>query len=169
VCKDKRQGEKLLNTLLNSHEYCGCCGTRLKEVEPPKPESAFDVSKGAWNPSKEDLEYQHIGQEESQKSAIGFEYATENADYGLKTTWSTKYLEGVTHGIVCGNCGNASLFDPQEDIRKDHLFEHASRILDSLRERKKDGEFETAINEAEVFRVLTEVPDLTLAVGIARE
>jgi len=169
ICKDREQGQKLLNTIQHTHTYCGSCGSKLKDIEPPKPEWAFDETGGAYNANEDGVEFSFYGQEESQKAAIGFEYTTDNVTTGLKTAYTTGDFENITSGIVCGECGNASLSDPQADIRKRFLFEYTSQILDSLRERKADGEFECEIDEQRVFEVLTQVPDLPLAIGIARE
>jgi hypothetical protein len=169
-CQHRHKGQKLLNTIQHTHTYCGSCGSKLKDIEPPKPEWAFDESGGAWDHTDDgELTYSRFGQEESHKAAIGFEYTTDKADSGLKTAYQTESFESVTSGIVCGECGNASLSDPQADLRKRFLFEYTSQILDSLRERKADGEFDCEIDEQQVFDVLTQVPDLPLAIGIARE
>lgn len=169
ACHDRHRGEKLLNTVNHSHQYCALCGTRLKEVEPPKPDWAFDNTGGSYEATEDGVTFTFHGQEESRRSAIGFEYTTDAADTGEKTAYRTDSFELITSGIVCGECGNASLTDPQEEIQRDHLFEYASQILDSLRERKADGEFDCEIDEQTVFDVLVDVPDLALAVGIARE
>jgi hypothetical protein len=169
ICHDREQGQKLLNTVNHSHCYCALCGSKLKDVEPPKPDWAFDNTDAAWEHTDDGVTLTWFSQEESRRAAIGFEYTTAAADTGEKTAHTTGDFEQVTSGIVCGECGNASLTDPQEDMQREHLFEYASQILDSLRERKADGEFDCEIDEPTVFEVLVDVPDLPLAVGIARE
>jgi len=168
-CYHRFKGRKLLNTIYNDHTQCSCCGTKVKGLEPPKHERDFDIRGGAWDLQPDgSVEYTAYGQDVTYQAATEREYATPDAEYGEKTAWRHGNVEGITKGIVCGTCGNASLFSPQEDIRRTHLFEHASRILDSLRERKADGEFECDINEREVFRILVDIPDLALAIGVAR-
>jgi len=169
ACKEREQGQKLLNTLYHDHTYCALCGSRLKDIEPPKPEYAFDETGGAYAAESDGVSFTFFGQEESQKSAIGFEYTTENADNGLKTAYTKGDFENVTSGIVCGECGNASLASPQEDIRERHLLEYTRLILDSLREQKAQGVFECEIHEKTVFDVVLETADLPLALGKARE
>jgi len=169
ACKTKSQGQKLLNTLYNDHTYCALCGSRIKDVEPPKPEYAFDETGGAYAAESDGVTFSFFGQEESQKAAIGFEYTTENADTGLKTAYQTDGFENITSGVVCGECGNASLSDPQADIREFHLLEYTAYILDSLREQRESGVFECDIDEPTVFDVVLETGSLPLALGKARE
>lgn len=167
-CYHKHRGEKLLNTIYTDHTYCALCGSRLKDIEPPKPEYAFDETGGAYAVEDGELTFSFFGQEESQKAAIGFEYTTDKADSGFKTAYETQEFENITNGIVCGECGNASLFDPQADIRDRFLFEYTSHILDSLKEQREKGVFDCEIDESVVFETVLETGDLPLAIGKAR-
>jgi len=157
------------NTLYNDHTYCALCGNRIKDVEPPKPEYAFDETGGAYEAENDGVTFSFFGQEESQKAAIGFEYTTQHADTGLKTAYTRGEFENLTSGVVCGECGNASLSDPQDDIREFHLLEYTAYILDSLREQKEKGVFDCAIHEPTVFDVVLDTGDMELALGKARD
>jgi len=102
-CEVKHAGRQALGGLKFDHTHCFTCGSQLKEIAPPKPDHAFDVTGTGWT-----WDFEHdcwslirYDQEESRKSAVGFEHKTPNAGFGEK-----EHNERTVTGTVCDNCGN---------------------------------------------------------------
>jgi len=155
-CELKHTGRKALSHLKFSHTRCFTCLTQLKEIEPPKPDEAFDEqgTGWAWDDDHDCWALERYNQDESRESAVGFQYRTPNADVGEKNLG-----DQVTTGTICRRCGNTDHTTHVPYLVKTHPT--ASKAISYLLEDDRDVDVER------FHRVYADAGDLELAAGKA--
>ena len=155
-CELKHEGREKLGGLVFDHCTCFTCGSELKEIEPPKPDHAFDVTGTGWyyDPEEDLVTLERFSQEETRTAAVGFQYKTPNATFGEK-----EHNERVVTGTVCENCGNT-----------DHTA-HIPFLVDTHQAAGFVASYlvegETEFDPETLHRSYSETEDMELAVGKA--
>lgn len=98
------RGRAALAAIKYSHTHCFSCFSKLKDIEPPKPDWAFDAVTSGWtfNADEERIEMLVCDQETTSKAACGYQTLRPEATIDEKRT-RTKTITGT----VCDACGAA--------------------------------------------------------------
>lgn len=151
-CELKHRGLEAIAPLKFDHTYCFTCLTQLKEIEPPKPDHAFDESGTgwAWDEDEEWWTVERYGQETTREAAVGFQYTTPDAGYGEKES-----TQSVITGTICDYCGNTDHTAHVPLLAEGH--ETVGRVVDLLDD--------VVFSVQEFHREYVESGDLELALG----
>ncbi|ELY91461.1 hypothetical protein [Natrialba taiwanensis] len=155
-CELKHEGRKELGGIKFDHCRCFTCMTELKEIVPPKPDHAFDVSGVGWytDPETGTVHIERFGQEVTREAAVGFQHKTPSAGFGEK-----EHNERVVTGTVCDNCGNTDHTAHVSYLANQHSV--VTRVVSLL----EDVEFSVQ----EFHREYVRTDDIELALGKALE
>ena len=156
-CELRHDGQKALAPWKYSHTRCFTCLNRLKEIEPPKPDSQFvETGTGwAWDEEFGCFTLERYDQEVTRTCAVGYQHLTPEAGVGEKDVGPK-----VATGAVCDVCGNTDHTAHHSFLVDTHPT--AGRIADYLQE-----ESDRTFCIQTLHRAYAETDDLELAVGKA--
>lgn len=157
---ERHVGRKALSEVRTSHTRCYTCFATLKDIELPKPDSAFDISgvELTYDPEEDRLEVLRYSQEVTCDAAIGYQYRRPEADIGQINAGPL-----VVTGTVCGECGSASLSQHVDTVADGHRT--AARAVEHLWSLD-DSDFSSFDPEL-LHREYAESSDIAQAAGAA--
>lgn len=157
TCETRAVGRQYIGEFLRDHTICGTCFHDLKEIEKPKPDREFAIAIDyGFGVDEEGNQYRvFYGQEESRRSAVGFQHRTSHAEIGEK-----QHGDRVVTGTTCAECSTS-------DHRHHVPYLADAEGLERLLERFDERDLPESFDPETLHREWIITQDLDYAMGQA--
>lgn len=154
-CADRHRGQKYLNTFRHDHRYCATCFARLKDVHSPgddwrarkKSPLEYAVDQGGRfvdaGGGELVLDATDCGHKQTidPDQVTGFQSVSEHGTIGLVLEETPDSTPNETRpGTICGACGNATLIESDDILRRRNIKTTVENLLEAAREVREEGQ-----------------------------
>ncbi|MCF2208650.1 hypothetical protein KVP02_13490, partial [Halobacterium salinarum] len=170
-CADRHHGHRFLNTLRYDHRYCATCFARLKDVHSPSEnwqtrkrepvEIALEQGGKFVAAGDGTLELDATACEHHQtidpEQVTGFQSFTSAGTIGeVRKETPAGMPDDTRQGTICSVCGNASLSESDDILRRADIKAVARNLLAAARSVYAEGQTEHELTDQVFVRVLRE-------------
>ena len=165
-CYGRDVATNLLQTIRYDHRYCGSCFRKLKDVDPPKPDTGGQSVKERVSPDTPEFGHHHsdvcVG------GRTGREHAREGYEWGVgeqfaladpvNGEWSAEPIgEKSTKVCECGVTHHATIDYLVTDLSKDEAIARTERLADAVAALAAEDEHDETFDRDTLFDFIRRV------------
>ena len=159
-CYGRDVATNLLQTIRYDHRYCGSCFRKLKDVDPPKPDTGGQSVKERVSPDTPEFGHHHsdvcvggrTGREHARSGyewGVGEQFALADPVNG---EWSAEPIgEKSTKVCECGVTHHATIDYLVTDLSKDEAIARTERLADAVAALAAEGEHDETFDRDALF------------------